>query len=248
MIDTATLDDGFAMRFRALKRAQKRRKGVPLYTLCVNRPVGRAIAAACPAAVTPNALTIVGALLTYGALVWLLAGARGHYSFLVGVALVLGFFFDSADGQLARLRGSGSLRGEWLDHVLDSGRIALQHVATLWFLLRVDVAPAGVVVAVCSAFLVLAVLRFFGGILFDQLAAVDQTRTTPNAAGSWTRSVLMLPMDYGVLCVCYALLPWPSLFALAYALLALATVLSTVALCAAWYSRLARIDATRSGA
>jgi phosphatidylglycerophosphate synthase len=246
---TATLaEDGFAARFRALQRAQKRRKGVPLYTLCVNRPVGRAIAAASPAGVTPNALTAVGAVLTYGGLVWLLLGVSGPPAALVGLALVVGFFFDSADGQLARLRRSGSLRGEWLDHLLDSGRIALQHVATLWFLLGAGVAPAGAVVAVCSAFLVFSVLKFFGGILFDHLASVDQTKVTPQTGGSWSRSVLMLPLDYGVLCLCFLLLPWPHLFAAVYALLGLAMVLSTGAFCAAWYRRLASLDADRARA
>ena len=44
---------------------------------------------------------------------------------------MLGYALDSADGQLARLRGGGSLTGEWLDHVIDSFKISTLHLAVL---------------------------------------------------------------------------------------------------------------------
>lgn len=250
MAEPLTMESNFSGRFRALRAAQKRRRGVPLYTLYVNRPAGRAIAAASPRQVTPDHLTAAGAALTYGSLVVLMFWAgTGSLAVLVGVALVLGFFLDSADGQLARLRGAGSLRGEWLDHVLDSGRIVLLHLATLWFVIRNELLPPQVAVAVCSAFVVAATLIFFGGILFDKLAesASSGARTreqSPATAGPGTtlRSVLMLPLDYGLTCVAFLLLPFPSVFLVAYLVLAAAKVAACGAFMAKWYRSLSHLD------
>jgi phosphatidylglycerophosphate synthase len=41
----------------------------------------------------------------------------------------VGYAFDAADGQLARLRGGGSLAGEWLDHMIDAAKVSSLHVA-----------------------------------------------------------------------------------------------------------------------
>lgn len=241
-------------RFLRLKLAQKRRRGVPAYTLWINRPVGRAIAAAAPPGVTPNQLTAVGAVLTYGALLWLLFLADGGLATAgIGVLLVVGFFFDSADGQLARLRSAGSLRGEWLDHLLDSGRIALLHLATFAFLIRTQVLPPALAGLVCGVFLVAATLIFFGGILYDKLAA-DLVGTDPTAAvqgappPSTLRSALMLPLDYGFLCAVYVLVAWPVVFCVAYVLLSLVKLLACGAFLRKWYGQLSRLDRSRSAA
>jgi len=259
MPEPLTTEPGFRGRFVALRRAQKRRRGVPLYTLYVNRPAGRVIAAASPASVTPDHLTLLGAALTYGSLVALLFWAEpGPAAVLVGVALVLGFFLDSADGQLARLRGTGSLRGEWLDHVLDSGRIVLLHLATLWFITRNALLPATAGAALCSAFAVSAILIFFGGILFDKLVAEDPaTSPAPATSGppatsagpaTTLRSVLMLPLDYGFTCLIFLLLPFPRVFVVAYVLLAAAKVLACGAFLAKWFRALGALDQRRLSA
>jgi phosphatidylglycerophosphate synthase len=241
---------GFRDRFDTLRQAQKRSRGVPLYTLYVNRPAGRVIAAASPDGMTPNGLTAIGGVLTYGALVALMFFADGGTaSVLVGVALILGFFFDSADGQLARLRSAGSVSGEWLDHVLDSGRIVLLHISTLWFLLRTDALGETLAVAACTAFALAATLVFFAGTLFEKLEALhpDPTRTvsekSARSAPSPLRSALMLPVDYGVTCVLFLLLPLPDLFVPLYLVLAIIKVLSTSAFLVKWYRLLRRIDA-----
>jgi phosphatidylglycerophosphate synthase len=244
--------DGFRERFDSLRQAQKKRRGVPLYTLYVNRPAGRVIAAASPAWMTPNGLTAIGGVLTYGALIALMFFVDGGpAAALVGVALVLGFFFDSADGQLARLRSAGSVSGEWLDHVLDSGRIVLLHIATLWFLVRTEALDETLAVLVCTAFALAATLVFFAGTLFEKLEALHGEKpATPAAAASASRqsslrSALMLPVDYGVTCVMFLLLPWPAVFVPVYVLLAVIKVLSTSAFLAKWYLALRRIDAHR---
>jgi phosphatidylglycerophosphate synthase len=247
--------DGFRVRFDSLRQAQKKRRGVPLYTLYVNRPAGRVIAAASPAWMTPNGLTAIGGVLTYGALIALMFFVDGGpASALVGVALVLGFFFDSADGQLARLRSAGSVSGEWLDHVLDSGRIVLLHIATLWFFVRTEALDETFAVLVCTAFALAATLVFFAGTLFEKLDALhgekpaspaSATASASASTRSTVRSALMLPVDYGVTCAMFLLLPWSVVFVPVYVVLAVIKVLSTSAFLAKWYLALRKIDARR---
>ena len=55
---------------------------------------------------------------------------------VVSLLLILGYALDSADGQLARLLGGGTPEGEWLDHVIDSAKLATIHLAVLVSLYR----------------------------------------------------------------------------------------------------------------
>ena len=55
--------------------------------------------------------------------------------------LVVGYAFDAADGQLARLRGGGIIAGEWLDHMVDAIKVASLHLAVLVGLYRFDAVP-----------------------------------------------------------------------------------------------------------
>lgn len=80
--------------------------------------------------ITPNRLTVVAFLVTVGAAAayaqgsrwWLIAGAAAYH-----VAFVL----DCVDGKLARLTGTGSVLGQWLDFMLD--RIAVTICAVALF-------------------------------------------------------------------------------------------------------------------
>lgn len=237
----------FSERFQHLREAQKRKTGVPLYTLAINRPVGRVIAAAAPARATPNHLTAVGAVLTFAGILALMLAADGAgWGFLVGVALVVGFFFDSADGQLARLRGGGSAAGEWLDHVIDGARIVLLHVATLLYLLRTETLPPTAAFAICTVFLLTASATFFGGGLFEKLTTTAPDPTVTR--GSRLRSALMLPVDYGVLCWVYLLVPVPAVFVVVYTAAGAAKVVTTTMLLTKWYRTLRREDAARRAA
>ena len=258
---------GFRESFEQLKQAQKSRKGVPLYLLWVNRPAGRVVAAALRnTPVRPNHVTFAGAVLTYGSLLWLAFGAgTGVSSVLVGVLLALGYVLDSADGQLARLQGRSSAYGEWLDHILDNGRIAVMHVAVFCFLARnTDHDP--VLLAACTgAFLLASSTIFFGGALLDQLRRNSAARSSGSgaahsgAAGSpaaaaaspaaeaagnrrlMRRSVITLPVDYGVTCLAFLLLPLPGVFLGVYAVLAAAHLLMCAAFLPKWRSELLRL-------
>lgn len=254
---------GFRESFDQLKQAQKSRKGVPLYLLWVNRPAGRVVAAALRnTPVRPNHVTFAGAVLTYGSLLWLAFGAgTGVSSVLVGVLLALGYVLDSADGQLARLQGRSSAYGEWLDHILDNGRIAVMHVAVFCFLVR-NTEHDPVLLAACTgAFLLASSTIFFGGALLDQLRRNSVARNGgagaarsggAGASGSETggaaesrrlmrRSVITLPVDYGVTCLAFLLLPLPDVFLAVYAVLAAAHVLMCAAFLPKWRSELLRL-------
>lgn len=81
---------------------------------------------------TPNQVTLVSAAFTFASITAIaLAGPTWALGVLVWAGLVVGFAFDSADGQLARLTGRGGPDGEWLDHVVDCAKMVLVHTAVL---------------------------------------------------------------------------------------------------------------------
>lgn len=238
---------GFAQSFRELSLAQKGKKGVPLYCLYVNRPAGRVVAAALRnTRFGPNHVTFAGAFLTYGALLWLAFGAGpGAGSALVGVVLAAGFVLDSADGQLARLQGRSSKFGEWLDHVLDSGRIVVLHGAVFCFLLRTTSIPALQLAALCGVFLFANSTIFFAGALFDQLTRQSGQRPSHpgrDAPPSIKRSILTLPVDYGMTCLALMTVPWSSIFLPCYAVLAIFHCVFCAAYVVKFSRALARMD------
>lgn len=237
----------FSQSYRELSLAQKTAKGVPVYTLYVNRPAGRVVAAALRnTRLRPNHVTLAGAVLTYGALLWLAFGpGAGPVYALVGVVLAAGFVLDSADGQLARLQGRSSKLGEWLDHVLDSGRIVLLHGSVFLFLLRATPTPALPLAVLCGLFLFASSTVFFAGALLDQLTRHTAPRApggSTDARASLKRSVLTLPVDYGTTCLVLVTVPWAGIFLPLYAALALIHCLFCAAFLAKSYRALARMD------
>jgi phosphatidylglycerophosphate synthase len=237
----------FAQSFRELGLAQKGKKGVPLYCLYVNRPAGRVVAALLRnTRFGPNDVTVAGAFLTYGALLWLAFWAgTGTSSALVGVVLAAGFILDSADGQLARLQGRSSKLGEWLDHVLDSGRIVVLHGAVCCFLLRTTSIPALPLATLCGVFLFANSTIFFAGALFDQLSRQTALRPSElghDAASSMKRSILTLPVDYGMMCLALMTVPWSGIFVPCYLALALFHCVFCAAYVAKFSRTLSRMD------
>ncbi|MGY1733756.1 CDP-alcohol phosphatidyltransferase family protein [Geodermatophilus sp. SYSU D01045] len=224
---------------RRLAGAQKGAQGAPAYSRFVNRPLGRVLAAlAFHAGLTPNAVTAVSAGWTTAGIV-LLAVAPPAWATGAAVAacLVLGYALDSADGQLARLRGGGSPAGEWLDHVVDSAKIASLHLAVLLCLTRVDGLARGWLL-VPLGFSVMAVVHFSATLLNEALRARHGVRTRAAATDtrpSVLRSLLVAPTDYGVLCLVFVLLGAPAVFLGAYGLLALGTAGYVVLALGRWY-------------
>lgn len=208
----------------ALAAVQKSSKGAPAYSRFVNRNLGRFLAAAAfKIGGTPNLVTAISAAFSFAGIALLaIVQPCSVLGVAVFLALVVGYAFDAADGQLARLRGGGSLSGEWLDHMVDAAKIVSLHLAVLISAYRFFPLPQ-VALLVPIGFTVVAVVMFFGILLNDQLRRQQEPRAgRPVAAANTTspiRSLLVIPTDYGLLCVVFVLLGWPRVFFWVYAFL-----------------------------
>lgn len=209
---------GFRESLTNLNRAQKHGAGVPAYMRWVNRRLARGVAAACAAVgITPNTVTMISAALSAGGLVlMLLVGPTWWSAMATALLLAAGFVFDSADGQLARLTGTGSAAGEWLDHVVDAIRTPVTHltIAVAVILHRPELTWLAVL-ALC--FTVLSVGQFMSQILAEQL--IRRTGGEQAEQGGIRKSLLLLPTDTGILCWSFAFWALPAFFAVVYAAL-----------------------------
>ena len=75
-------------------------------------PLGKAIG---KLGIKPNHITIAGLILTFYA-AWFLYNKEIYYAFLIGLMACL---FDGADGLVARSTGTSSIKGGYLDAVID---------------------------------------------------------------------------------------------------------------------------------
>lgn len=223
-----------------LKAAQKTAKGVSLYSRYVNRPVGRWLAAgAYGLGLTPNQVTAISAAFSLAAVVSLAVGAPSWgLGAAVWLGLAVGFAFDSADGQLARLRGGGSAAGEWLDHVVDCAKLTALHTAVLLTSYRHPdhFGADGAWLLVPLGFQFAAVVTFFGGLLTEKL--LPRASTAPAAAPSTLRAVALLPVDHGVFCLVFVLLGGGVWFRWAYTALGAAAALFLLAFLTKWFREL----------
>lgn len=233
---------GARAAYAALARAQKNGAGVPWYMRVVNRRLGRAIAAvAAQTRATPNHMTAASFVaFLAGAALLVLVEPGPAMAVAAMLLLQLGFAFDSADGQLARLQGTGSPAGEWLDHVVDSGRHLLFHLAVLVGLYRFTDLP-DVALLLPMLFAVVASVRFFAQILAEQLAGRDPMAGPESVPrfGVWIQA----PSDTGVLNLVVLLWPLTTAFLWTYGALA---VLNTVLLAATFWRRYRELVALRA--
>lgn len=228
-----------------LRTAQKSAKGVSLYSRFVNRPVGRYLAAGSHGiGLTPNQVTLVSAVFSFAAVTALAVGKPSwDLGIAVWAALAVGFAFDSADGQLARLRGSGSAAGEWLDHVVDCAKITALHTAVLISFFRYPEhygIPEEAWLLVPLGFQFSAVVTFFGGLLTEKL----KPRPAPGSAApapSTLRAVALLPVDHGMFCLVFLLLGGGSWFRWTYTALGVASVLFLLAFLTKWFRELTAV-------
>jgi phosphatidylglycerophosphate synthase len=236
LVDVSRVRAGYA----DLARAQKSGAGVPWYMRVVNRRLGRCIAAlAAPTRIAPDHLT-AASFMAFLAGAGLLVLTPPGVGVAVGATLLLqlGFALDSADGQLARLRGSGSPAGEWLDHVVDAVRHLLFHLAVLIGLYRFADVP-GAVLLVPVAFAVASSARFFAQILAEQLARRDPLAGPDSVPrfGTWIQA----PADTGLVNLTMLLWAWTSTFLWVYGVVAALNVLLLVATCVRRHRELAAL-------
>lgn len=230
----------FGAALRRLRDAQKTAKGVSLYSRYVNRPFGRVLAAAAyRAGLSPNQVTAVSALCSYGAIAAVaLAEPSWALGFAVYAGLVVGFALDSADGQLARLRGTSGPAGEWLDHMVDCAKITALHAAVLITFYRHFELPAEGWLLLPLGFQLVSVLIYCGGLLTEKLKPRPAAGAAPPRP-STPRAVALLPVDYGVLCGVFLLLGSEPAFRVGYLLLGVAAAGMLLAFLAKWYRELA---------
>ena len=236
---------GFRQTLVRLRDAQKPpAKGSPAYSRFVNRRIGRVLAAAAyGAGLTPNGVTAISAGFSAAGIA-VIACLRPSVltAVLIPLLLLVGYAFDSADGQLARLRGGGSPAGEWLDHVVDSVKVSALHLAVLigWYRFyhvdaRLLLIPIGFTLA--------QAVFFFMQILTDQLRRAHPRQAPPPADASRAavlRSLLVWPTDYGVLCLIFLACAWRAGFVAMYGVMLAGTVLFLLAALPKWYAEMAR--------
>jgi phosphatidylglycerophosphate synthase len=168
--------------------------------------LGRYLAAAAfGLGLTPNVVTLISAVFTFTGIGLLMIFPPSWWlGVVVSLALVFGYALDSADGQLARLTGKGSPAGEWLDHVVDSVKTSMLPLALLIALYRFDAVETALLLIPLGSAVAAAVL-FFSMILTEQLRRQQGMASTAGGSprSSWLRSMLVVPMDYGVLCLSF---------------------------------------------
>ena len=246
--ELAVADRSYGSVLAQLAFAQKGpAKGAPAYSRFVNRRLGRYLAAAAfLLGFGPNQVTAISAAFTTAAIALVcIARPTVEVGLLVTGLFLLGYAFDSADGQVARLRRSSSLSGEFLDHMVDCTKIASMHLAVLvsmyrfgwyhdrWWLL----VPIGMSVSTS--------VLFFGMTLKDQMVrghSVAIGSSVPQLTTSKARALMLLPTDFGVVCLGYTLLGWHAGFIAFYTFL-LAAHLGFLALASAgWYRSVQALD------
>ncbi len=121
----------------------RRRTYQPLgrfWALAPARLLGRLLR---PTPIRPNAVTLASGLLVLAASgAVALGGDRLEGRLAIAAALAVALVLDTADGHLARLQGTASAFGRWLDAVLDElGDMAL-HAAIAWSCFVRDGHPA----------------------------------------------------------------------------------------------------------
>ncbi len=218
---------GYRETLARLTAAQKgTARSAPAYSRFVNRRIGRLLAAwAYRRGLSPNAVTALSAVCTFaGVAVLALAPPAVGTGVAVCLLLVVGYALDSADGQVARLTGTGSSAGEWLDHMVDATKVVALPLALLVGLHRSAAVPEPwLLVPIASA--VVGSVQFFAMMLTEQLRRAHGVVSTTRADGrrSWLRSVLVVPTDYGVLCLSFLLYGSPAVFVAVLALLTAGT-------------------------
>jgi len=214
----STAPSSRAERYRdamaGLGRAQKPGHGVPAYTRWVNRRLGRYAAAVGYAlGWTPNMVTAASAVFSAAAIALLLAVPPSAATAAgIAVLLAVGYLLDSADGQVARLQGTGSPAGEWLDHVVDAIRTPTIHMAVLigfWSMGQ----PAWVL-AVPLVYCIVSVAQFMSQILAEQLAR--SAKIDSSEPSGIRKSLLLIPTDTGTFCWIFLLWGVPPVFVAVY--------------------------------
>jgi phosphatidylglycerophosphate synthase len=231
-----------ALKERVVARVRAH-AGVSLYGRQVNRPMGRALArAAHRAGLRPNQVTVASGLTSALAVAVLMLVRPSLLSGIVVWLLVaLAYALDSADGQLARLRGGGTVAGEWFDHVLDAGRMVALHLGVLVMVYRFYESRGALVLPLLYVFV--ASVLFAAGTLAEIFLREHRVRPVPGAPVPTVtlRGLLLLPLDLGVLALAFLFVGEESRFVVVYGAFLLMSALVGTALLAKWFRQLSSV-------
>lgn len=243
--DTAAqlpVDRSYAALVGRLASAQKSSVGAPGYSRWVNRRIGRYLAAwSFRRGLLPNQVTFISAVLTFASIA-ALAVLRPSWwlAVAVTVGLLAGYAFDSADGQLARLRGGGTPSGEWLDHVVDCAKCSAIHLAVLISWSRFFGFSSQGWLLVPIAYTLVSAVWFFAVVLSEQLRRSKPPAAPAGAPAPVLRSVLVLPADYGLLALIFITYGLRSVFVGAYLVLLVLNAAFLLLKLRGWYAELSR--------
>ena len=155
-------------------------------------PLAEQLAAALePTRVRPNGLTLLAGALMLAAAGLAAFGGSGAVPYVTtALALAAALVLDTADGRLARLQGTGSAFGRWLDQVLDELADLALHAAIAWSVFQSTGQPG---------WLVLGTLYASGKYLFviQSLAGEALEGQSGATRGTTTRAQPLTPPETG---------------------------------------------------
>lgn len=145
----------------------------------------------CPTSIRPNAVTIAAAALFLGSAGVIATGVGGLAARLgVAAALALALVLDTADGHLARLQGTATPFGRWLDGFLDElGDVSL-HAAIAWSLSEAGSRPGWL--ALGMLYPAGKYLFAFGSMTWSEDGPRGGTGAEETAGGRWGRSLVRM--------------------------------------------------------
>ncbi|XJV90332.1 CDP-alcohol phosphatidyltransferase family protein [Glutamicibacter creatinolyticus] len=163
---------------------------------------------------TPNQVTLSSMVISFAGIALIAWGPPNIAMCLTAVLLLLlGYALDSADGQLARLLGTGGPAGEWLDHVVDALRLPAFHLGVAVGLYLRPEAQTWTV-GLAAGFALLASTWFIGQLLAEKLGPSHIEAPGGNAP-AWV-SFLKQPYDVSTTFFTILFLPWLEVFLLVY--------------------------------
>ena len=178
----AGIGRALAARPRRNARDRRRRADPPAVVSAAGKVLGISAGAAAwpsgfgPTSIRPNALTLATAGLMLSAAALIAAGATGWLAQLaIAFALALALVLDTADGRLARLQGTSSAFGRWLDQVLDELADMVLHAAIAWAAFCRDGGPGWLLLGIlyASSKYLFQVQSLLGEELEGEMAAGD---------------------------------------------------------------------------
>jgi phosphatidylglycerophosphate synthase len=221
------------------------RAGVSIYGRQVNRRLGGALArVAFRLGLRPNHVTGLSGLTSALAVATLVLVRPSLVSgIVVWFLVVLAYALDSADGQLASLRGGGTPAGEWFDHTLDAGRVVAMHSAVLVMTYRFY--DSRTVSVLPLVYLLVASVMFAAVTLAEILLRGHREDEPPaDAAPAITlRGLLLLPLDWGIIALSFLFIGSQSAFPAVYGALLVLTIIIGAALFVKWFRQLSALSA-----